>query len=495
MGWDVASVSLGELAAGVDRCRLLADLDAADPDPLAPLARAYEERLRRHGAIDFVAMLALPLRLFLSDEQTLRVLQDGYAQVLVDEVQDLDPTEWRLVELLSERHGNLLVAGDDRQCLYVWRGADPNALKHFVERHPLAPVVTLDQNYRSTNRLVQVANAVADLFEDPRALWTDNPEGAQARLKLADDEHAEARNVAEQIASLLDRGLLPHPGQASVIFRTRAQADVVAAALRELALPYRLHGHADLFGTRVVRDCLAYLRLSVNPTDRAALMRVVNLPPRGLSTLAPALVEEPATLEQLPSRAAECGPAAVAAAAGLMSVVYDLHAHHTRGLQPAALLDRAVDCSGLRLWLEHHPDGTQRLRLLGRLRTVLLHLDVSLAEWLDGIALGEDLARVDEEAVRLSSVHSAKGHEWRATWVIGVEEGLMPHYRAVAASKADPDSVALDEELRALYVALTRPRERLYVSACLQRTRGDRTEVRVPSRWLHALGPELLAVA
>jgi DNA helicase-2/ATP-dependent DNA helicase PcrA len=126
---------------------------------------------------------------------------------------------------------------------------------------------------------------------------------------------------------------------------------------------------------------------------------------------------------------------------------------------------------------------------------VLLHLDVSLAEWLDGVALGQDPARVDEEAVRRSSVHSAKGHEWRATWVIGVEEGLMPYYRAIAAGKADPDSVALDEELRALYVALTRPRERLYLSACLQRTRGDRTEVRVPSRWLHALGPELLAVA
>jgi DNA helicase-2/ATP-dependent DNA helicase PcrA len=178
-----------------------------------------------------------------------------------------------------------------------------------------------------------------------------------------------------------------------------------------------------------------------------------------------------------------------------MAVIYDLHAQSLRGVAPVALLDRALDRSGLRLWLEHHPDGTRRLRLLGRLRSLLQHLDVSLAEWLDAAALGEDLVEADDETIRLCSVHASKGHEWRAVFVAGVEEGLMPHYRAIADADSDPHSEALDEELRGLYVALTRARERLWVSACLRRTRGDHTEARQPSRWLQVFSQDLFGAA
>jgi DNA helicase II / ATP-dependent DNA helicase PcrA len=448
LGWDLASVAVGELATAVDRCRLLVDAEARRTDPLAPLAEAYEERLRRHGAIDFVAMLSLPLRLFDGNEGALRVLQDAYQWVMADEVQDLDPAQWRLVELLAARHGNLLVAGDDAQCLYTWREADPRALRHFAERHPATNVVTLDKNHRSTNRLVQLSNALGDLLSHRAPLWTDNPEGPMPRLLLAEDEHAEATFVAQQIGALLDRGLLPHPGEAAVVFRTRAQADVIAGALRTAGLPYSLHGHTDLFGTHVVRDVLAYLRLAVNPTDRAALARIVDVPRRGLGRLAATLLEEPATTAELPARAADFGPAAVSAAAGVMATVYDLHAQASRGVAPVALLDRALDRSGYRAWLEHHPDGTRRLRLLARLRALAQRVDVSLAEWLDATALGEDLVSADEEAIRLSSVHMAKGREWRATFMIGLEEGLVPHYRALVQAQEHPDGDALEEELR-----------------------------------------------
>ncbi len=492
LGWDLATVPVGELATAVDRCRLLVDEEARKTDPLASLAEAYEERLRRHGAIDFVAMLSLPLRLFGGNEGALRVLQDAYQWVMADEVQDLDPSQWRLVELLAARHGNLLVAGDDAQCLYTWREADPRALRHFAERHPATTVVTLDKNHRSTNRLVQLSNALGDLLSHRAPLWTDNPEGPAPRLLLAEDEHAEATFVAQQIGALLDRGLLPHPGEAAVVFRTRAQADVIAGALRTAGLPYSLHGHTDLFGTRVVRDVLAYLRLAVNPTDRAALARIVDVPRRGLGRLAATLLDEPATTAELPARAADFGPAAVSAAAGVMATVYDLHAQASRGVAPVALLDRALDRSGYRAWLEHHPDGTRRLRLLARLRALAQRVDVSLAEWLDAAALGEDLVSADEEATRLSSIHMAKGREWRATFMIGLEEGLVPHYRALVQAQERPDGDALEEELRGFYVGITRARERLFLSACLQRSRGEQAEPRQPSRWLHAFPPNLL---
>jgi DNA helicase-2/ATP-dependent DNA helicase PcrA len=232
------------------------------------------------------------------------------------------------------------------------------------------------------------------------------------RLLLHEDEHAEAAFVAHHIGSLLERGLLPHPGEAAVVFRTRAQADVLVAALRAEGLPYSLHGHTDLFGARVVRDALAYLRLAANPNDRAALRRIVDVPQRGLGRLATTLVEEPATIAELPARAADFGPAAVAAAASVMAIVYELHAEAIRGAAPVALLDRALDRSGLRAWLERHHDGTRRLRLLGRLRVLASRIEVPLAEWLDRAALGEDLDTVDDEATRLSSVHMAKGREW-----------------------------------------------------------------------------------
>jgi DNA helicase II / ATP-dependent DNA helicase PcrA len=170
LGWDLQNVSIANLADDVERCRLLADAEARQSHPLHPLASVYEERLRRHCAIDFVAMLSLPLQLFERHEQALRVLQDAYACVLSDEVQDLDRIEWRLLELLALRHGNLVVAGDENQCLFGWRGADPKAIQHFLDRHPHAGVVNLEQNHRATRRLVQLGNAIGELLQSPVAL-------------------------------------------------------------------------------------------------------------------------------------------------------------------------------------------------------------------------------------------------------------------------------------------------------------------------------------
>jgi DNA helicase-2/ATP-dependent DNA helicase PcrA len=493
-GWDLGSVPLAELAAAIDRCRLLADEQARRSEPLAPLADAYEQRLLQHGAIDFVAMLALPLRLFRTDSRSLRVLQDAYRYVLADEGQDLDGSQWALLDLLAARHGNLLVAGDVAQAIFSFRGADPRALQRFAERFSRDSTIVLDKNHRSTGHLVAVGNAISDLLGCRPPLFTDNPAGPFPRLLLAEDEHAEAHFVAHQIGALLDRGLLPHPGEAAVLFRTRQQADVVAGAMRGAGLPYRLHGHGDLFAMRVVRDVLAYLRLAINPADRPALARVVDIPPRGLGRLAATVLDEPATAAELPGRADDFGPAAVASAATLMATIFDLHAEASRGAAPAALLDRALDRSGYRTWLERHPDGVRRLRTLGRLRALAARVEVPVGEWLDAIAIGEELADTDEEATHLSSVHLAKGREFLATFVLGTEEGLVPHARATLPN-GETDQDALDEELRVLYVALTRARERLFVSACRMRTRGTQSERREPSRWLHALPPELLVAA
>lgn len=494
-GWSAEALSASELAAAVDRCRLGVDEAARRDDPLAPLADAYEERLRRHGAIDFVSMLSLPLRLLRDHDSALRLLQDAYAWVPSDEAQDLNPTQWALVELLAGRQRNLLVAGDAAQGIFSWTGADIHLLLRFCERYPDAELVTLEQSHRSTGHLVALGNALSDLLAYRPPLWTDNPPGPLPRLLLAEDEHAEADFVVRQVGALLDRGLLPHPGEAAVLYRTRVQADVLAAAFRSAGLPYALRGQADLFAARAVRDLVAYLRLAVNPSDRAALARIADRPPRGLGRLAATLLEEPATAAELPARAAPFGPAAQAVAAALLATVYDLHAEAERGTTPAALLHRALERSGYHAWLEHHPDGTSRLRSVARLRVLAARSELPLAEWLDAVALGEESAPLDEEATCLSSVHRSKGREWRATFAVGLEEGLTPHHRAIAQGVGQADGAALEEELRVCYVALTRARERLFMSACQRRSPGERIECRQPSRWLYALPPELLAPA
>jgi DNA helicase-2/ATP-dependent DNA helicase PcrA len=183
-----------------------------------------------------------------------------------------------------------------------------------------------------------------------------------------------------------------------------------------------------------------------------------------------------------------------------VALVYELHALADRGLAPVVLLDRALERSGYLAWLERHPEGMERQRLLDRLRAVVRRADAGLADWLDGLALGDNVdPSPDAEAARLSSIHQAKGSEWRATFVPGLEEGILPHYRALRTDGSAHGQAVLDEalreELRIGYVALTRPRERLYLSYCHTRERGGRVEARQPSRWLYALPPELLAGA
>ena len=264
-----------ELASAVDRLPSVVDSDrgvvAESDDPLAALAAAYENQLRRRSAIDFPAMLSWPLRLLRVDAQVRRVLQSAFRWVLVDEMQDLGPVQLALVQLLAGGHGNLTVAGDPAQTIFRWLGADPRFLLEFPLLLPRAAMVRLAHNHRSTAHLVDLANALGDLLEHPSRLVTDNPPGPLARLVAAEDAQAEAEFVAHQIGALIERGLLEHPGHAAVLYRTNAQADVLAAALRGAGLPYRMHAHADLFGDRVVRDLVAYLRLARNPSDRAAL--------------------------------------------------------------------------------------------------------------------------------------------------------------------------------------------------------------------------------
>jgi DNA helicase-2/ATP-dependent DNA helicase PcrA len=272
----------------------------------------------------------------------------------------------------------------------------------------------------------------------------------------------------------------------AVLYRTNQQAHRLALALRERRLPYRVRGAEDLFARREVRDAIAYLRLAHSPDDAAALVRIVNTPPRRLGRLAEGLRACPAPTRDLPGLARPHGSTAIASAEALVALIDELHARGAE-LTPALLLDAVVEVSGYRAWLEGQPDGAARLANLAALRDLAEHADGGLGAWLADLQLGEDVAAgLDEtERVILTTIHGAKGGEWRVVFVVGLEEGLLPHARALLGEPRERDGI--EAERRVAYVAVTRPREGLYLLCCRTRRRGEQAEPRRPSRFLRGL--------
>ena len=487
--------------ADVTRLRLAIDEPRA-ADAFRPVIHEYEGLLRLRSAIDYPAMLALPLRLFEKRPVALRLYQDAYRYVLVDEFQDVCGAQYELLRRIAHRHRNLVAVGDPRQAVYGWRGANVRFLSRLRQDFPETRTVSLDQNFRSTGRIVALANALAEPLGTLPPSWTDNPPGIRTVLFVAADEESEAGYVAAEIARLAAGRLIKRLGEIAILYRTNRQTNELIVALRRRRLPYRVRGGADLLARREVKDVIAYMRLAHNPADAAALARIANLPPRRLGRLAESLRDQPCTTGQLPARAQHFGPAAVAAAVSLTNAINDLHRRADR-LPPSRVLDLVLDRSGHPAWGTNTGSRPGELRWLTDLRRLAERAESDLGDWLAELQLGEDAAQDPDDTRRilLTTIHGAKGGEWSVVFVVGVEEGLLPHARATVVVK-DPegdaetiDESSIHEELRVAYVAVTRPRERLYLTCCRQRRRGERIESRLPSRFLRSLPTDLLMPA
>lgn len=431
---DLKERPLADLARELELYRLGGTVPSMRKDTLAALAEAYEEVLLRKGAVDFASMLALPLRLFDSRPDALRFYQDSYRYLLVDEVQDLCDAQYTLLVHLARHHQNLLAVGDPRQGLYGWRGARARSIAEFQRDFPGARLFQLGQDFRSTGNLVALANVLGASLPGAQRLWTDNPPGELARLYAASNEWQEAEFVADRVLRLMADGAISRFEDVAVLYRTNQQSHQVAAALRTRAVPYRVRGSGDLFRTREVRDAVAYLRLISNPGDGVALARIVNAPPRRLGRLAEGLEKDPVGTEDLPGAAAPFGPTALASAEGLRDLVQGLHAIHDQ-LSPADALQLVLDRSGYRAWAESRSDASVRLAHLHAFQVLAGQAEGSLEDGLAELQLGEEL-EAGQDGVLLSTVHGAKGSEWAVVFAIGLEEGLLPHARALTAADA-----------------------------------------------------------
>ncbi|MEW5762150.1 MAG: DNA helicase PcrA [Bacillota bacterium] len=469
---------------------------------VARVYRLYQERLRTNNALDFDDLLFLAVRLFQEYPAVLSRWQDRFRHILVDEYQDTNHAQYVLVNLLAARHRNLFVVGDPDQSIYGWRGADITNILNFERDYPEAKVIKLEQNYRSTARILEAANGVIrhNAARKDKKLWTARGEGPPLVLYCGADEHAEARFVAERVRELVRREGKSYRDFA-VLYRTHAQSRVLEEVLLREGIPYTIIGGLRFYERKEIKDVVAYLRVIANPADGLSLVRIINEPRRGIGKVSVqrlfAYARETGLTPVASLAHAEAIPGLTKKVAAAMVELGTLLAEFAAHPGPVTALVREVyDRTGYwqALVNERTVEAETRMENLLEFLTVTQTFDAStggtLSEFLAELALLTDLDRYDEraDAVTLMTLHSAKGLEFPVVFLVGMEESIFPHARALYEPRE------LEEERRLCYVGITRAQERLYLTHCAQRMLYGRYGENRPSRFLEEIPPELTEV-
>jgi DNA helicase-2/ATP-dependent DNA helicase PcrA len=522
-----------EALSRIDRWKNLAlrpaEVAIGEYDVEGQLAREvygrFEAALARAGAVDFGDLLVRPVRLLEEDAELRRRWQGRFRHLLVDEFQDTNPAQYRLLKLLANERRNVCVVGDDDQAIYRWRGADVSNILGFDADFPGTRVVKLEQNYRSTRTVLDAAHAVISRARRRREkrLWTEAEKGEPLSLVVGQDEHDEAEKVARVVKGERARGTAGE--EIAVLYRTNAQSRPIEAALRAQRIPYVIVRGTSFYERAEVKDAAAYLRLALSPASDVDLERVVNRPPRGIGDK---------TVERLRAHAAARGlslfdaiadrdavpdlkPAGRRALAEFHDVVAGL-ARDVPTLDAGIAVQEVLKRSGLlaRLEAEHTDEAAERAENLAELVAAAREFDESLlgeppprdeedvrppplARFLEGIALlGEADQETPEGRVALMTLHAAKGLEFEAVVLAGVEDGTLPYERRWAELGPAEREAAEDEERRLCYVGMTRAKKRLTLSLARRRMAfgegGPSYRQTEPSRFLADLPPELFGL-
>jgi ATP-dependent DNA helicase UvrD/PcrA len=458
----------------------------------------YQRRLHASNAVDFDDLLMLTVEVLERFPDALARWRKAFRYVLVDEYQDTNHAQYRLLQLLGGEHGNVCAVGDPDQSIYAFRGADIRNIMEFERDFPGTRVIALEQNYRSTNHILRAANSVIEENRErkPKRLFSDLGEGLPVRVVEVEDEHAEARFVAAEIASLLEGELSGN--EVAVFYRTNAQSRVLEDVLVRQDVPYQVIGGPRFYERAEIRDAVAYLTVLSNPQDAGSLLRIANRPRRGIgdTSLARLVTHAEGMGKTLFEAMADPEAAAVAPAS-----CRAIRAFHTmmQSLQAAAqelpideLLERVLEKSGTldALEAERTIEARGRIENLQELVGVAREHrqqaeDTSLAGFLQDISLvsDQDTIRDDRGVVTLMTLHNAKGLEFRAVFMIGMEEGVFPHMRAI-------EEQGVEEERRLCYVGMTRAMERLTLTHTLARSLFGRRNYNLASRFLDELPQE-----
>jgi ATP-dependent DNA helicase UvrD/PcrA len=475
-------------------------------ETIARLYAAYEQRKRDAGALDFDDLISETVTLFRDHPQVLEHYQERFRHILIDEYQDTNRAQYQLVNMLAAKYRNVCVVGDADQGVYSWRGATIQNILDFERDYPDAAVFLMEQNYRSTQNILAVANALIEnnVQRKPKNLWTEAGSGDLVARVRADDEHGEAYFVAQEVERLrAEEGFRYR--DVAIFYRTNAQSRVLEDVMMRVGMPYRVFGGVRFYQRKEIKDILAYLRLLTNPQDVISFRRVVNTPKRGIGDATVAALEAFARDEGIDvmetcrrvDEIASLAARAKGAVAGFTQVMTRLAGHLAEGAGPARMVEFAAQESGYMAELEEERtvEAQGRIENIQELSGVAAELiardpDAGLDAFLEQVSLvGEQDAYDEEESsVTLMTLHIAKGLEFPAVFIVGLEDGIFPHYRSMT------DSAELEEERRLLYVGITRAQKRLYLCHAWGRTLFGQTNYNPPSRFLNELPASLLDV-
>lgn len=496
--------------AGIPPARA-ADVSTDDREFLAAMAyRRYQDKLRATGAVDFDDLLLLTDRLFEEHPQVLRRQQERFDYVQIDEYQDTNGIQFRLVDALVHRHQNLCVVGDDDQSIYAWRGAEVTHILNFARHFPGAKVIRLEENYRCTDEILAHANRLVahNRGRHPKQLRSSKPAAAPVRFQEYPDEQLEAEMVVREIRFLHQQQGVPLQDFA-ILFRTNEQPRLFESELRRAGLPYVLLGSQSFFDRKEIKDLLAYLKVLARPEDEPSLLRILNTPARGISeatsrSVLTSAVQQGVTFWEAAERLARAGELSPRGAEAIRAFRQLLESYRRRFLDEPWRMDvhlrSLIEEIGYEREIEkQYKDPQQalaRMEMVDQLvQATTEYLQrgepPALADFLAGLALEgreeepdkEDLAAAD--AVKLMTLHSAKGLEFPRVYLVGMEEGLLPHKRSV-----DGDAGQIEEERRLCYVGITRARDHLTLTRAAARRKWGKLRPSIPSRFLFEMRAE-----
>ena len=463
----------------------------------------YQQLLNQSQALDFDDLLMKAVQLFKEHPQVLTRYQSRYVHILVDEFQDTNIAQYALVKQLAGKYRNVCVVGDPDQSIYSWRFADLRNILSFEKDYPQAKVVFLEQNYRSTKTILGVASAIisANAQRKPKNLWTENEIGNKVVTMENYSEEDEAQSVVSEIEKIIGQNHLSFK-DCAVMYRVNAQSRALEETFVRYGVPYKLVGGTRFYQRQEVKDIIAYLRVIQNPQDNVSLTRIINVPTRGIGqgTLNKlrdwARAHDISLYEALEQVAEEkvLRPQINQALIGFFTLIHELIAQ-SRQLSLAELLDQVLERTKYREYILANERGEEKWENVIELHSVAkeydeLHPEKALASFLEKVSLVSDIDELDEkaDAVTLITLHQAKGLEFPVVFIVGIEEGILPH------RKSFDDPGEMEEECRLLYVGVTRAQKRLFLSYSRRRSLFGSSTATQPSRFLENIPPQLVTI-
>ena len=452
----------------------------------------YQDKMVKNNSIDFDDLISKPVELFRNHKEILEHYQEKYKYILIDEYQDTNPVQYKLSTLLARKHKNIFVVGDMNQSIYAFRQADYRNILNFERDYENCKVIKLEENYRSTNNILNAANSVIKNNKERKDLnlWSEKGDGLKIKYMRAYDEKHEITLVIEEINKLLDEGY--KRSEIGILYRTNAQSRVVEEGFLNKGIPYKVVGSYYFYNRKEIKDLISYLRLIYNNYDEVSLRRIINVPKRGIGDSAIKNIENISNVEGISMFDALSTKKEL----DFKNMILDL-VDKSQNMSLTELIDVVLDITGMKEELENDKTLENELRLdnLMEFKSITASFEertglINLGDFLEEISLIADISnhKEDNDEVTLMTIHSAKGLEFDVVFLVGMEEGIFPHTMSLMEN-------GIEEERRLCYVGITRARERLYLTNTKRRMLYGKDTMNMPSRFIDEIDSNCLEEA